>query len=562
MRTEQVDMYEGKEPYVFISYSHKDQSDMWEVRAFLEQEHVRYWYDNGLHSGDDWNFTIASHLEGAAVCLLLLSENSAGSDYVKNELNFALNHRIPIHTLLLKSFVLPIDIEIMIGRIQMIEKKEGYEQELIRALPPELVFSSGTEEGRKEDVFQHPLYEPGDRLLDRQGTIFYSGCHKILKYPVLIQQDVIRSSDREKLMQASVTACNLDHPLFIHLIDVRIEKNSMWSCFEFHKVTFLDDFLKDHEVDEKTITKWILTVIDGMEYLQKKGYAISDFARGSLVVTDDRSLRILRLHNAYYGIFRVRVDNRQYYIDHEIEEIAVLLYQLCTGEVPIMPFPTIKESHVSHSFLRKANLIIQKAMREQGRSGYVSFGEMAQDLRRDRVRLRDQLFLRQREQKLEQYMKAKEKNRQRFTGEGIVENSGAGEEQFRTRSLEEEFGFDPTVSVFDAVPAVDIVASASPSYRIRLLICSTGQVLQFTESSIVVGRRPDLCDVVFTQKTMSYRHMRISRSPDDSYLVEDLNSKNGVRYGDQKTFLRPGQEVSLPAGTILDAGGVELKLLP
>lgn len=135
-------MYEGSAPYIFISYSHRDTISMTAVCNVLRQSGGRFWYDSGLHSGDDWNMVIASHLEKAVVCLLLLSKEAATSEYVKNELNFAQNHRIPIHVVLLETFELPIDIEMMLGRIQMIEKTAGYEQKLLESLPGELFDSS------------------------------------------------------------------------------------------------------------------------------------------------------------------------------------------------------------------------------------------------------------------------------------------------------------------------------------------------------------------------------------------------------------------------------------
>ena len=123
--TQSTGMYEGSAPYIFISYSHRDTVSITPVCNALRQNGGRFWYDSGLHSGDDWNMVIASHLEKATVCLLLLSREAAVSEYVKNELNFAQNHRIPIHVVLLESFELPIDIEMMLGRIQMIEKSAG-----------------------------------------------------------------------------------------------------------------------------------------------------------------------------------------------------------------------------------------------------------------------------------------------------------------------------------------------------------------------------------------------------------------------------------------------------
>lgn len=147
-RNSYSDVYDGNEPYLFISYSHKDDSALNAVKTVLKENNVRYWYDNGLHSGDDWNLVIAKRLMGAAVCLLLLSPNSADSDYVKNELSFALNHRISVHTLLIKKFVLPLDIEMMTGRIQMVEMTAGYQEKLIRSLPREVFKDSPDTSGR------------------------------------------------------------------------------------------------------------------------------------------------------------------------------------------------------------------------------------------------------------------------------------------------------------------------------------------------------------------------------------------------------------------------------
>lgn len=167
-------MYEGSAPYIFISYSHRDTVSMNAVCNILKQKGGRYWYDSGLHSGDDWNLVIASHLEKAAVCLLLLSRAAAASQYVKNELNFAQNHRIPIHVVLLETFELPIDIELMTGRIQMIEKKTGYEQKLLEALPGELFDSAFENMDASQMRIEHPLFQIGGEIKST-GHGFISG---------------------------------------------------------------------------------------------------------------------------------------------------------------------------------------------------------------------------------------------------------------------------------------------------------------------------------------------------------------------------------------------------
>ena len=548
-RLQNPEMYEGLEPYIFISYSHKDHDKMDQIKASLSRLHMRFWYDSGLHSGDDWNLVIAQRLEKAAVCLLLLSRESASSTYVKNELNFAQNHRIPIHTIMLESFEIPVDIELMVGRIQAIIMKEGYEQELFNALPPELIDQPEQNDGKEADRIRHPLYEIGEKLLERQGSTLFSGVHKTLKYPVLIQKDLVKRGDPDKLIRSAATACALEHPLFIGLIDAQVTRGYMWSYMNHHKVVFLDDYLKEKQVDEKTIENWIEIVVDGMEYLLQKGYAIADFARGSLVVTDDTDIRIMRLHNGYYGVLQLRQDTRQYYVENEIQEIAALLYQLCTGETPILPFPIIRKSHVSEAFLKKANLIIQKATKEQGRVSYTSFKQMKEDLSIARISLKDRRFLSQREKKLEQYQKAKAENELRFTADDA---SPFSPEDLHTFSLEEAYGFDATVA-FSAPPSPE-------KPLIRILICSSKSVLSFSQSSIVIGRG-DECDVKFTQFALSRRHAMVTANGDGTFLVTDLNSTNGTSYGKDNIRLAPGESVTLPAGSLINVAGIELKLM-
>ena len=555
----QPEMYEGSEPYVFLSYSHKDQYAMNKVREFLTRNHIRFWYDNGLHSGDDWNLVIAKHLDKAAVCLLLLSENSAASDYVKNELNFALNHRIPIHSLMIEAFTIPIDIEIMIGRIQHIVMQKGYEQELFAALPPGVIDRPENAELAKEADYQHPLFETGEELLNRQGTVFYAGAHKVLKYPVLVSRDVIREAEAEKLMRSAVAACSLSHPLFISLLDVKILQGYMWTYMGFHKLQTLDRYLAETKPDEETIRRWTGTVIDGMDYLLKKNYAVHDFARGSLMVTDDKDIRIMRLHNGYYGIFRLQADNRRYYMENEMQEIAALLYQLCTGEIPVLPFPIIQKSHVGSAFLKQANLIIQKAAKVQGSAGYASFGQMRDDLSSARISLKDSLFLRQRAKTLEQYLKAKNETLERFTSE---EEPGALRPPApEAPSLEEQFGFESTVAL--EPPAYDMTrpGPAEPEkIRIRLQV-GTGTVLTFSKDRILIGRGPE-CDARFTQNALSRMHARLDRLQDGTYLLTDLQSTNGTSYGKDNIRLDMGQSVPLSAGDIFQAGGVVMKILP
>lgn len=82
--------YEGKEPYIFLSYCHKDANIVYPLVEQMVKDGFRIWYDDGNRAGDDWLENIANHLNRCAVCLAMISENSSVSHNCKSEINEAL----------------------------------------------------------------------------------------------------------------------------------------------------------------------------------------------------------------------------------------------------------------------------------------------------------------------------------------------------------------------------------------------------------------------------------------------------------------------------------------
>ena len=83
--------YEGSEPYVFISYSHKDMDIVLPILQRLSDEKFRVWYDEGIDPGTEWPESIAEHLNGSQVCLAFISKNSISSFNCRREINYALS---------------------------------------------------------------------------------------------------------------------------------------------------------------------------------------------------------------------------------------------------------------------------------------------------------------------------------------------------------------------------------------------------------------------------------------------------------------------------------------
>lgn len=550
-------LYEGTEPYAFISYSHRNTDKMMEICHVLKKNGARFWYDSGLHSGDDWNLVIATHLEKASVCLLLLSKDAASSLYVKNELNFALNHRIPIHAVLLEEFVLPVDIEMMLGRIQMIVKKNGYEARLIADLPSE-VFDSEYEVADTEGSnIIHPLFQIGEELTNRQGTVSYRGIHKKLGYEVLVQVDHNINVDESTAWEQIKMAARLSNPIFPQIYDVLIKGDWIYTFQEYRGEIFLDQYLKEHRLKEDEIQSWITDVINAIEYLFSMNLGFRDFARGSLVVTKGRKLGLTRLQNNYYGVIHLQPESRQYYFEKEVEEIAVLLYQLCTGEIPVLPFKIINNSTMEKNFIDKVNLILQKSTRENHRISYNSFKEIRSDLNLNRICLSDRRFLKKRKAKLNDYENIKEQNLTAvFTGSDVRSDGG---------NLEEKFGFEETVILNDSYNqncGRELTSTDSNGKDVGVIIiriCSTGQLLEFSKNEIIIGRAPD-CDMVLKQPSLSRRHVKIMKKSGDEYELTDLNSSNGTYVTSAESLIPRGESAVVSKGANIRVGSIVLQL--
>ena len=113
--------YEGKEPYVFASYSHKDMDRVKPIIAKLKQNMCRIWYDEGLNPGESWNDSIAEHLKNCSQFVVFISPDSVISKYVMSEINYALTKNKGIVPIILKKTDLPASLEMMLGSIQFLD---------------------------------------------------------------------------------------------------------------------------------------------------------------------------------------------------------------------------------------------------------------------------------------------------------------------------------------------------------------------------------------------------------------------------------------------------------
>lgn len=81
--------YTGAEPYIFISYSHRDSKEVWKIIARLQADGYRVWYDEGIDPGSEWDDNIATHIENCGCLMAFISNNYLNSENCRDELNYA-----------------------------------------------------------------------------------------------------------------------------------------------------------------------------------------------------------------------------------------------------------------------------------------------------------------------------------------------------------------------------------------------------------------------------------------------------------------------------------------
>ena len=356
------------------------------------------------------------------------------------------------------------------------------------------------------------------------------------------------------MRECIASAASIDHPVFPKIYDVLVESDRIWTYQEYRNEQFLDEFLPKSELDHTTIFDWLYTVVDAMEYLFKRNFTLRDFSRGSMTVISNNKIGIFRLQNIYYGIYRINQETRGYYFDIALQEISILLAQLCLKETPVIPIRMIDLPRFNKCFLDKVNLIIQKCTRIDGKTTYSSFAQIKEDIAKNKLSFGDKALLRKRASRLSEYEKEREKRKLSFTS-----NEERPIPIAPYQNPESQFGYDETV----VLSSEDEVAG---TIKIRLQITSTGQLFESVKESIVIGKDKVNCDFVWTQPYISRRHCIIERVSATQYLVRDTCATNHVYVklpDEEMRMLKPNEECVVPVDTLvrLASSASEIRLL-
>jgi len=114
--------YKGDEPYIFVSYSHKDASAVFPELTKLRNQGFNIWFDEGIEPGAEWREEIGAAILNARVFLYFVSEAAVQSENCRKEVGLADKQKIPTIAIHLEETRLPPGLELTLSDRQAILK--------------------------------------------------------------------------------------------------------------------------------------------------------------------------------------------------------------------------------------------------------------------------------------------------------------------------------------------------------------------------------------------------------------------------------------------------------
>ena len=150
-----VKPFEGRDT-LFVSYCHSDAAQVFPIIERLAIEGYRVWYDNGVHPGEEWPETIARHMIDAKVCVAMVSAKAAESHNCRNEVTFAVANSMPLLSVVLEDFKMPLGMQLQLGNSRYIRKYEETEEAFYAELlsSPVLAPCRATDGGADEEALK------------------------------------------------------------------------------------------------------------------------------------------------------------------------------------------------------------------------------------------------------------------------------------------------------------------------------------------------------------------------------------------------------------------------
>jgi len=114
--------YQGKKPFLFVSYTHKDKAEVYPIINKLNKSGINLWYDEGIPLTTDWGDVLGEQIINCSLFLSFISPHVNESDNTKKEIKYASLKKKPTISIHLCETELSPGIEMILQDVQGIMK--------------------------------------------------------------------------------------------------------------------------------------------------------------------------------------------------------------------------------------------------------------------------------------------------------------------------------------------------------------------------------------------------------------------------------------------------------
>lgn len=145
--------YTGNEPYLFISYSHRDTAKVYPILDALHDKKYRIWYDESCENGNDFRDELRHRIENASAVVLFVSKASMSSPFCGMEIIVARENNKRLYPIYLDDAAsVPPAFEILLANTHhgTADNIDKLIKSLVRDLPAEAMDRLTMSDGKLE----------------------------------------------------------------------------------------------------------------------------------------------------------------------------------------------------------------------------------------------------------------------------------------------------------------------------------------------------------------------------------------------------------------------------
>ncbi len=253
--------YTGEEPYLFVSYSHRDCATVYHILDILYDHKYRLWYDDSCETGNDFREELRRRIENCSAVLLFVSKHSMASPFCGMEIIVARENGKKLYPIYLDDTAVPAAFELLLanthhGTVSDIDKLI---KSLIRDLPAETMDRLTIENGylkKCEDNGTSIAVQEGIRVICQNAFKERKALHTIDLPETLeiIEAESFRGCSNlesidipERTMKIGESAfrdCVSAKTLSLHNPRIKINERAFENCASLEKIELPDGLME------------------------------------------------------------------------------------------------------------------------------------------------------------------------------------------------------------------------------------------------------------------------------------------------------------------------------